>query len=267
MKTSRITDADLESIKDLQPEGWTDILISIKTYLAFDFCYPLKVEIDNRIVGIGTAIAFENTGWLAHIIVHCDYRNRGIGFKIVAELLNHLERKNIATVLLIATDLGEPVYQKSGFTSITDYVFFNREQPWGETRVSSQVVPFQHHHYDALIELDQRITGEKREPIIQKHLDDALLYCDEDGLTGFYLPHLGEGFIGALHAVAGVELMKAKYSKIDRAVVPAENLIAIDFLKQNGFIETETRGKRMLRGEPIPWIPQCIFSRIGGNFG
>jgi len=61
--------------------------------------------------------------------------------------------------------------------------------------------------------------------------------------------------------------MKTKYSKADKAVIPSENQIGIDFLKKNGFILSETKGKRMILGKNIDWKPECIFSRIGGNYG
>jgi len=61
--------------------------------------------------------------------------------------------------------------------------------------------------------------------------------------------------------------MKSKYAVNDRAVLPAENDAGISFLEQNGFVKTSVRGTRMAYGEDIQWIPDKIFSRIGGNIG
>ena len=78
---------------------------------------------DNKIVGLGNSIIFKNTAWLAHIIVGTDYRNRGVGFQIVDRLLTELRDKSIDSVLLIATEPGEPVYKKAGFRLISDCIF------------------------------------------------------------------------------------------------------------------------------------------------
>jgi hypothetical protein len=86
-------------------------------------------------------------------------------------------------------------------------------------------------------------------------------------LVRYYLPNLGEGAIYADSAEAGIELMKLKYSTVDKAVIPAENNIGVEFLQQNGFIKTDSIGKRMILGKDIDWKPECFYSRIGGNYG
>jgi hypothetical protein len=66
---------------------------------------------------------------------------------------------------------------------------------------------------------------------------------------------------------AGLALMKLKYSKIEKAVLPGENHTGINFLKQHGFALSDTRGTRMILGQEVVWKPKQIFGRIGGNFG
>lgn len=93
------------------------------------------------------------------------------------------------------------------------------------------------------------------------------MYAKGSKINGFYLPDLGEGLIFAENSEAGVELMKVKYAKSDKAVIPSENQVGIDFLKQNGFKQIDTKGKRMILGKDISWKPDCVYSRIGGNYG
>lgn len=88
-----------------------------------------------------------------------------------------------------------------------------------------------------------------------------------NAVTGFYLPALSEGPVSAMNTEAGVELMRIKYAKADKAVVPAENKTAIAFLQQHGFVGTGLKGRRMIYGKDIPWQPEKYFSRIGGNYG
>ena len=267
MQYDILTNDDIEKIRDLQPEGWSDITKEFKYYIDSDFCNPIKIVIDNKIIGVGAYIMFENTVWLAHIIVHKDYRKKGYGFQIVEILLKNIRDKSIDSVLLIATEVGEPLYEKAGFRGISDYIHLKREQLWKNSSVSKNIVPYDNSYFSDILRLDKEISGENRESLIKNHLQKAFIYLNKKTLTGFYLPDLGEGLIFADNPEAGIELMKAKYSKVDKAVIPSENREGIYFLKNNGFIESATKGKRMIIGKDIAWKPECFFSRIGGNYG
>jgi len=96
---------DLELITALQPPDWPNIIPSIEFYIISTFCFPIKLIIDNKIVGIGTTIIHNDIAWLAHIIVHPEHRNQGIGKIITQTLVDSLQTK-CDTIYLIATDLG-----------------------------------------------------------------------------------------------------------------------------------------------------------------
>lgn len=267
MQFARLDTVDLELIPDLQPEGWLDITNDFRSYINLDFCYPVKASIDKTIVGVGNAIVFEKSAWLAHVIVRKDHRNCGIGLKIVERLLADVKGKSVDSVSLIATDLGEPVYIKAGFRIVSDYLSFKRDSPWIDQGVSERIEFYQDKFYADIMRIDHEISGERREPLIRKYLAGSYVYLDRDQIGGYYLPELGEGPVCATRPDAGVELMRIKYSKADRAVTPAENKTAIVFLQANGFVAAGIKGRRMVYGKDIPWQPEKYFSRIGGNYG
>lgn len=267
MDIKKVTYTDLNQIKKLQPDGWPDISLDFIRYINYDFCEPIKVTIENDIVGVGCSIIFKDSAWIAHIIVDSRQRNKGIGFQIVDFLIKSLNEKTVSSISLIATSLGEPVYKKAGFKFVSDYIYLNRKSDWRNKEISKNIILYSSNFYSQLIELDGKLTGENRENLIQKHLDNCLIYIDNETVIGYYLPFLGEGAIYAQEKSVGLELMNIKYSIVDKAVIPSENEIGIEYLKQNGFFESDTKGKRMILGENINWKPNCIFSRIGGNYG
>lgn len=267
MHFENIKHSDLEDIKLLQPEGWRDIVPQYRFYLDASFCSPVKAISNNAIVGIGTAIFFENTAWLAHIIVDKNHRKQGIGYQIVEELLAVVKSKSIETCLLISTELGYPVYKKAGFRDGAPYSFFKKEQPNRELPVPKNIKSGTPECRADILNLDQKITGENRTNILKYHLNNSILNVVNQRITGFYLPDLGEGPICALTQEAGFELMQVKYASIKKASLPADNKAAIHFLKKSGFRETNKSGMRMIHGKDISWHPEMIFSRIGGNFG
>ncbi len=86
-------------------------------------------------------------------------------------------------------------------------------------------------------------------------------------MMGYLIPGLREGLIVAENEEAGFALMNAKYATVDKAVLPADNKAGVDFLLKRGFADTGKKGTRMIRGKDIPWKPEMIYSRIGGNVG
>lgn len=156
-----LTPADLEYVALLQPEGWGDILPSIRFYCLSEFCYPLKATVGGKLAGIGTAIIFGTTAWLAHIIVHQEHRNAGIGTTITQSLIDLVRKTSCKTMLLIATTLGEPVYRKLGFSIQAQYLFLD----YGtlpDPAAEKHVISFHPQHEQALFNLDSRVSGEDR---------------------------------------------------------------------------------------------------------
>lgn len=268
MYYAKLTYYDIEQIKSLQPDGWSDISEAYKFYCKNDYCNPIKVTLDGKIIGIGSSIMFDKTAWLGHIIVDIDYRNQGIGSKIVDLLQNGIKEKGIETTLLIATELGEPVYKKAGFRKVSDYKFFKKENNCIEKKFSKNILPYNKTFYEALIQFDRYVSGENRERLLKEFIETSYVYIDDNkNIQGFFIPNLGEGPIYALTPEAGKELMRFKYSSVDKATIPSENYTAIEFIKELGFIETTTKAIRMIFGRDIEWKPTMIYSRAAGNFG
>jgi hypothetical protein len=267
MQIEKLTHSEIEKIRNLQPDGWSDITGAFQFYTNNDYCNPIKVLIDNKIVGIGNSILFDNSAWLSHIIVDKDYRNCGIGLGIVDFLLKDIKTKNIETSLLIATELGEPVYVKAGFRKVSDYRFFKKEGTLEGKEFSDKIEPFRDDFYKEIIRLDTYISGENREKLLKTYIDEAFVFIENEMITGYYIPGLGEGPIFAITEEAARELMRLKYSTTDKATIPGENQTGIEIMHQLGFVETGIKGKRMIFGKDIAWKPEMIYSRIGGNLG
>jgi GNAT superfamily N-acetyltransferase len=267
MNFNLITAHDLDELRKLQPEGWPDIIPETEFYIRSSFCFPLKVETDNCIAGMGVAIIYDNSAWLAHIIVLPEFRKSGIGLRIVSELLHILECHHIHSCLLIATELGRPVYTRAGFRPVTEYIFMNRKSSMQPSSFSKNIVSYNENFRQQLLQMDKLVTGENREPLLSLFLNEALLFVSNGMMEGYFIPALKEGPVVAVQPEAGLELLKIKCATAERVVLPADNQAGIGFLMQNGFVQSDVKGTRMIMGKNIMWQPDCIYSRIGGNFG
>lgn len=266
MNIEIFTHADLSSLPLLQPPDWGDISIPLHFYCDSDFCFPIKVIKDNKMVGIGAAIIHGGVAWLGHIIVSPHYRNRGIGKIITQTLVDNCQSKNCETIYLIATDLGAPVYERIGFTTETNYLFFKDIAPGTFVSNTKNIVPFEEKRKEAIIDLDKKVSGEDRFLHLQEHIANSFLFIEADKLEGFYLPSFVEGHIIATTSTAGIELMKLRLMNHNHVVLPEDNLIAIDFLHQHNLRESK-QAKRMILGKKRSWQPSCIYNRVAGNIG
>ena len=257
---------DIESIRYLQPEGWRDITFYFSFYFKHDFCYPIIALNGNQIIGIANATVNGATGWLAHIIVAEKYRHRGIGYSLTEYVVDYLKKQGCKTQLLIATKMGEGVYRKLGFETVSEYLFFNEGSIKSEIE-DKNIRNFWDSDLKTLLKLDCKISGENREKMLTQFLSNALVYAADSRIIGFLLQEFGEGMIIADNIEAGIALLKFKHSQQKcKTVIPVENKKGAEFLLSFGF-KIIDRAPRMALGEKITWKPELIFSRAGGFYG
>jgi len=257
---------DINLLADLLPPGWENVLPTIDFYTTSNFCYPIKITIDKKIVGLGATIINNDTAWLAHIIVHHDYRNHGIGKFITQTLVDNATHKRCETIYLLATELGEPVYKKVGFETETEYLSFKDTKTIGAFTYSENIVAFTDDFKKQIANLDQQVSGENRMFQFEQHLSNGFVFLQDNNMKGFYLPTFREGLIIAITSSAGQELMKLRLSTKENVSFPADNLSAREFMHQNNFKVIRTE-KRMRLGKKRNWQPTNIYNRIGGNLG
>ena len=266
MKVDAFTRSDLNLVSDLQPDGWGDIAPSFDFYTKSSFCFPVKIIDDEKIVGIGTTIIHHEVAWLAHIIVHKEHRKKGIGKLITETLVDSLQSKNCETIYLLATDLGAPVYEKVGFETETEYLFFKDIKIKNGLEIPKGIAPYKEEFKEQIKAIDKRISGEDRLFHLEAHLEHGYVYVVENVLDGFYLPTFGDGLILATNPATGLELLQFHLNTNEKLVFPKNNLAATNYLYEKGYKEIVT-GKRMRLGKMRTVNFENIYNRIGGNLG
>lgn len=217
-------------------------------------------------VGIGTTIIHHDVAWLAHIIVHKEHRKKGIGKLITETLVDSLRSKECETIYLLATDLGAPVYEKVGFETETEYLFFKDIKINNGLTVAAGITPYHEKFKEQITTIDKKTSGEERMFHLEDHLQNGFV-CLEGGIVnGFYLPTFGDGLVLATNSSAGLALLKFHLRSNEKLVFPKNNLAATNYLYEKGYKETVT-GKRMRLGKERAVNFKNIYNRIGGNLG
>lgn len=266
MKIQKFQGEDVNFLETFQPPGWQDIVPIFKTYTESAFCFPIKLIADNQIVGIGSTIIHGDVAWLAHIIVAPEYRKQGFGQLITQHLIDSLQSTKCETIYLIATDLGAPVYQKVGFETETEYLFYETPHNVPNWEISNDLQRINMVYYNQIARLDREVSGENRFFEIESFLEDGYVYLRDETVQGYFLPGLGDGLIIANSGTAGIELMKCRLASKKTAAFPQDNNRAKDFVLNNNFNEI-MKVKRMRLGQPRKVLLSNIFNRIGGNIG
>ncbi len=265
MEVLPFTHTDLDALQELQPAGWDNITPAFNFYLGSNFCFPVKIVVNGKVIGTGVSIIHDDVAWLAHIIVHADYRNKGIGKHITQYLIDRIPVK-CKTIYLIATDLGEPVYKKLGFVTETDYAFYKDGSFGTDITLSSNILPFKEEYLNQLLAIDKEASGENREMHLKEYLQGSFVLIENNKVKAYYLPEFGNGLIIGIDTVAGIELMKLRSKKYYYFILPADNKAATDCLIKHNYVHFRT-AKRMILGTNRPWQPMNMYNRISGQIG
>jgi len=267
LQIRKLKRADIPVIKELTPPEWnSDLGIEYPKHYGQDYFHPFVATIDGEIAGTGLATIHNNVSWLGNIIVRESYRNKGIGNAITTHLVDFSKSKGIDSILLFATELGLPVYRKIGFQYDSSYLFFKSDNPIKIDSLSRNISPIVNSDYARILELDYRITGEKREKLLTPALKTGFKFQAEK-LEGIYLPDFGKGLILSDTETAGIELLKYRLSQDNSPVcIPGTNTAATHLFRLLGLYEYK-RSPRLFFNRDINWDPQKIYSRGSGYFG
>jgi predicted N-acetyltransferase YhbS len=216
---------------------------------------------DGLMAGVAGCIRFGRTGWLGNVAVDDDFRGQGLGRAMSQTAVDCLHQAGVETVLLTATGLGKPIYERLGFADEgVSYGIWEQQQPpiLGCDRPAT-VQPGQ---IDAVIRQDAEATGEDRGSYLAPFADRARVVAGrpQDGYW-VALPWGGGPVIAASRAAARpliVEMIRT--SPGSRLAFPELNVHGGALAVSLGF-HLARRVHRMRLGPPVPgYRPGMIYN-------
>lgn len=256
----------LDSIRRLQPPGWSDIARFFELYVRQECCNPIMVLDGSDVIGLGNATANGETGWIAHIIVAEGYRGMGLGSLLTGHLVDRLLAGGCRSILLIATEAGRKMYEKLGFETVGEYLCFEEVMVMQDMQ-NTCIRRYRSEDYERIMAMDRDVSGEDRRGILTPFMSGTVVFDSGSGVDGFYISSLDEGMIVAANNKAGLALLEHKHNRRKRkTAIPSENKAAARYLSSMG-CGIVSRIPRMSLGERVTWKPELIFSRAGGFYG
>jgi GNAT superfamily N-acetyltransferase len=250
---------DLEAaIAAVRDGGWGDRRPALQFYVQHAACHPLVAELDGTIVGTAVATRSGRVGWLGLVFVAPALRGRGLGATLTHRSLALPERLDCRSVLLAASELGQPIYDRLGFVVEGGYAVFHGPKapaPPDDRRLR----PLAASDLDQVVALDRAAADEDRSEIIRA-LADGWVLAQASSIDGFALrTPWGSGPVVVADPRDGPLLldMLRSQSLASRTTitVPTANTAVVDYLQTLGF-EEERRLPRMRLGAPVDWQTQ-----------
>jgi predicted N-acetyltransferase YhbS len=212
-------------------------------------------------LGAVCCVSFADTGWIGALGVAPEARRRGLGRALTAAAIDQLRERGARTVLLYATDLGRPVYDRLGF--VVDGTATAWRGMAGTARAAVQVRRLREGDRPAVAALDRTATGEDRGNLFDAlHPLSGLAAERGEDLAGWAVraPY-GAGIgVCAADAETGTALMAAAAAGPEPAtlVIPDANAAAAAALGGWGF-RAANAGERMRLGPAVQWRPERQF--------
>ncbi|MDA0181998.1 GNAT family N-acetyltransferase [Solirubrobacter phytolaccae] len=218
----------------------------------------LVAEEDGAVVGTAASVGFGPTAWLGGVTVAPQARGNGLGRQLTEAAIDALGERE--TILLLATPMGQPVYEKLGFEVEGTYRVFSSGSRRPEKTVELRdVTPDDH---DAIRALDRRATGEDRSLAIDASLEGAKATPDLKAVAlnppWPALPIIGD-------PQAATTLLTSLIEPGLRIAVPDENTDAVNLLRLLG--REQRTVARMRRGPAVDWRPDEVWGVFSLFFG
>jgi predicted N-acetyltransferase YhbS len=222
----------------------------------------LVAERDGRVIATGASIGFGSTAWIGAIAVRPEARGKRLGERMTEAAIEAVGERS--TLLLLASPLGRPIYERMGFEAEGAFRVFHGPTRRAHAKPARRdgVRPATEADHAGIRALDVLATGEDRHAAIDAALEGSLV---ADGGVALR-PPFGARPILATDANAGRALLDAVIEPGIRLAAPQANVPAVDALLAHG-CEERDGVERMRRGAPVTWNPELQWGVFSLFFG
>ncbi|MCI0379417.1 MAG: GNAT family N-acetyltransferase [Gemmataceae bacterium] len=168
--------------------GWNQLPESWARQFALEPEGCFVAENDGQVIGTACTCVFDDVAWINLVLVVAAQRGKGIGTRLMLEVLKFLDDRRVPTIRLDATPLGQSIYEKLGFVVEYELTRFAGVLP-PAPQTASHVERVTSASVAAVVAFDQEITRTNREKLLRYQLEHQLdsLLCVRAGerIAGF----------------------------------------------------------------------------------
>ena len=270
-----MTPADVEPVaRAFLREDWGDRRLNLEFVTHHAETHPFVADVDGTVVGTGIVSLNGPVAWIGTIWVEPAWRRRGVGLALTEATIETAEAAGCRTMLLVATEVGRPLYESLGFEVQTWYRIL--EAPGlAEEPPDPRIRPYRASDLAAMAELSNAATGEDRMHLLAAFASPETAIClvrDDGALGGFVVraPWGGGSTIAPRLEEAEAILRARRVGRGSeqrvRAGLVTENEAGLERLLATGWTES-WRAPRLVRGDPLRWQPEAIWGQFNHALG
>lgn len=171
--------------------GWNQLHQDWSRLIEYEPQGCFVAVIDGRLVGTITTTRYEtDLAWIGMMLVHEDFRRRGIATSLMNASLDYLRDRSVGCVKLDATPAGQPVYEQLGFQVESSFHRWARDpdNSDAQTIASDDLTA-------SCFKIDRIAFGTDRSNWLQRLSGGSSVHVDSGGFgmfrTGFLAGYLG----------------------------------------------------------------------------
>ncbi|EJR55729.1 hypothetical protein IIM_00821 [Bacillus cereus VD107] len=148
--------------------GWDYNLEEIETILNSGIIYGVQNEQGEIIASAAIILYGGALASIGMVIVHPDYKGRGIGKMITEACIGSVSEKT--PIMLIATDEGKPLYEKLGFRTVSyvsKYICNSYNKNYKCVGNEEYIVNYEECDLEEIIQIDEDAFGTNREEFLK----------------------------------------------------------------------------------------------------
>jgi GNAT superfamily N-acetyltransferase len=252
--------------------GWNQTLADWQRFIDLSPGGCLLAECEGRPVATATTICYgQELAWIGMILVHPDFRRRGIARVLLRHCIELLRGAGIRCIKLDATPEGREVYRQLGFIdefTLTRYAGF--VVPTSVGGVLRTAMPSD---LPQIFSLDQAATGAPREKLLQRLFSESsralVLESAPNQITGFGFVRAGSlaNYLGPIVASdrAGAELLAT--ALLHESVFCDLRESGAAWAKTHGLTPHRTLTRMYLGQNAQPAAPETYFAIAAPDLG
>jgi hypothetical protein len=213
-------------------------------------------------------------GWVGLIFVAPTHRGRGIGRELTAAAIDALGAAGCRTMVLVATSMGRPLYERLGFEHDRSYQTYAAPALPSATP-DGAIRELRPDDGADVVRADRLATGEDRSALVTALLEVGTGWVLEDrgGAIRAHLlrPPWGGGSTIAPDLTDALAILQhrrrvARPDATIRCGIVEGNEAGKAMLEAAGWTHYATH-PRLVRGEPIDWRPAWIWGQLNFALG
>jgi GNAT superfamily N-acetyltransferase len=232
--------------------------------------------------GTATTIVYgPDLAWIGMVLVHPDFRRRGIGEALLQHCITYLHKCGVRTIKLDATPLGKKVYDNLGFRdelSLTRWECVRLVS--GILKTHSKIREWRKNDLSPIDQFDAPAFGVSRLPLLQSLAKRSRYALVKESVAseicGYGMVRTGScatylGPISATSAATGKDIVEALLSRCNGERIfwdiPDDNAAAVDLAREYGFAPQRPLVRMYLGANSAPCIPDQQFALAGPEVG